>query len=794
MRLANLQLKEFCQFKDINVDLTGNLIALRGQNGVGKTNMIRGIKFGLTGISSTPQDRLVRNFDNDIDDAFVKLTLEADYSLFSITRNIIGKREHQLIVQNQQEVKEFKGAKTIQEVLEANFEMPLSLVEKLIFVDQWEIFEFLVLPPSTRTKLLTKIFDLDKLMKVYDVLTSHYSSSIFKNTAQYSPEKLHDLENEINQLETQIHIHKARLETLMLNYSNVISMSNAIKEILKDYIELSKLKAEFINSLNNIKHYYNSAKNIETEINKLTEELTLRLELKSNFSEERKTELLHQHAQLLEKLNKAKDYEQRRIKINEYNNRLKTIANKLDKIDKALLEYHHQLLRYRTHLSDSNFPETESSIKELLLRTKILKELYQQSVNENICVLCKNSITNLQFLISQIEELDSKFSILEKEIDEFNQISAIKKEITENINRLNIEKQLLTKELNEIAAKTHEIPETDSEAADIQEITSNLQAIQKELISISEAIQEINKLKEKINSKKLIYSHNLKESETHVGIALSLKSRIISIIDNLNNKIQFTAELNGLIENFKNLSISLENLNSISDIASLNEKICDLIDKSYKELVEKLKEAEKLQNDLVILEMKLKNAKTNLESEKTKEKLYKTVIKADEYLSIIKQGFHWKSVQSYLINKIMSDIIAITNSYLNELNVKFHFVKPVNDVETVEFKITHYISGREINVNLLSGGEKVIAALCLRLAMLTLLSEKCSILIMDEPFAGLDEINLNLVMDFLIRLKNKFKNYQLIVVTHEYLSNDVFDKIINLELYDDGVDRFTVLK
>jgi len=73
--------------------------------------------------------------------------------------------------------------------------------------------------------------------------------------------------------------------------------------------------------------------------------------------------------------------------------------------------------------------------------------------------------------------------------------------------------------------------------------------------------------------------------------------------------------------------------------------------------------------------------------------------------------------------------------------------------------------GREIGVNMLSGGERVAVAIALRLALANLYSSKVGFVVMDEPTVHLDEQRKKELMNVILRGKEILS--QIIVVTHD---------------------------
>src|SRR5690606_3364754 len=82
----------------------------------------------------------------------------------------------------------------------------------------------------------------------------------------------------------------------------------------------------------------------------------------------------------------------------------------------------------------------------------------------------------------------------------------------------------------------------------------------------------------------------------------------------------------------------------------------------------------------------------------------------------------------------------------------------------------------------LSGGEKVVLALAIRLAISSLFARELGILVLDEPTAGMDTDNVDYLCDVLSSLGAVLRkeDEQVIMVTHDMRLERAFDDVITL--------------
>jgi DNA repair exonuclease SbcCD ATPase subunit len=127
--------------------------------------------------------------------------------------------------------------------------------------------------------------------------------------------------------------------------------------------------------------------------------------------------------------------------------------------------------------------------------------------------------------------------------------------------------------------------------------------------------------------------------------------------------------------------------------------------------------------------------------------------------------------QSYM-NKLESQI----NKSLEELNIDFR----VKSKEDLKFDAIFDDGVREVPVEVLSGGEKVVFSLAWRLAVNAEFANDIGILCLDEPTAGLDRDRLGCLRLAIeqMKLMSRKTGLQCIVITHAEDLMSLFDQVI----------------
>ena len=122
------------------------------------------------------------------------------------------------------------------------------------------------------------------------------------------------------------------------------------------------------------------------------------------------------------------------------------------------------------------------------------------------------------------------------------------------------------------------------------------------------------------------------------------------------------------------------------------------------------------------------------------------------------------------INNEISKILQNTTGFTVELEAD-------PNTNAMDIYINYGDSKRIIE--LASGMEKMIASLAIRVALINVSSlPKTNMLIIDEGFGALDEMNVEMCGNLLTSLKQYFKN--IIIISHVDAVKDIVDNIIEI--------------
>ena len=253
--------------------------------------------------------------------------------------------------------------------------------------------------------------------------------------------------------------------------------------------------------------------------------------------------------------------------------------------------------------------------------------------------------------------------------------------------------------------------------------------------------------------------------------------------DDLISTEQRIKELQALVDNYNNkikkLKLQLPK-DTLVDISSIREKILDL-DNKIVEIHTKNGRLQQLNKLIVSLQEDIKNIESTLKE--LEKKLY--------YLDVLVKAF--KDIPTNLFKKSISAIELFSNEIIQGILPKFK-VKIYEDEtkETRPLIVAFEVDGKYRNYKLLSGGQKSICAIGLRIGFSKIIAQKSKVslnfLVLDEIFGSLDDFNRSEVMKTLTSLVKHFP--QILVITHTG-ENTIFPNLLKVQMDSFGISTIS---
>lgn len=465
-----------------------------------------------------------------------------------------------------------------------------------------------------------------------------------------------------------------------------------------------------------------------------------------------------------------------------------------------------------------------------------LKEIDEEILNNTDLIHSKNiDLTRKQ---SEIEGLQNDTNKLKKTLEntriDLERIKEDKQEISEKLNikeneirileHENVTKKNQSVELEElIGVKTLEVSKDESKLTEMKIAKA---ALDEGIEGKKNDFSRIEKESYDLSGKRDNLVRESKENEKSIiELNFSIKERQKNIEEN-NTKI------NILELNFKDDEIEKEKLkeefkqkdNLIS--AVMDEISREEMEVNKREVIKAKKESEeehiykKLNEELELTYAEAldicepveneEDLKSNISSIKSKiTKLGIVNLAAIEEYEELKEKFEFMSNQAEDLEKAKEELIRVIDEMTGEMRILFkenfkilnhnfnetfkdlfqggsaELILGEGDELSANIDINVEPPGKKLqNINLMSGGEKVLSAIALLFAILKM--KPTPFCILDEIEAALDDANVYRYAEFLLRFSNRT---QFIVITHRKGTMEASDIIYGVTMEEKGISK-----
>ena len=436
--------------------------------------------------------------------------------------------------------------------------------------------------------------------------------------------------------------------------------------------------------------------------------------------------------------------------------------------------------------------------KELLAYVKEAIHEIQHEINENEskihdCEGCFEHVNLKEDLESKIQKVDQAINDTLKKIQELtNQTVSLK------------EKQLLASKLQ---LKDNKCPVCDSHVEKLNPLFQE-EHIKQEIMSLKEKTISKEKERDVYNQKRKEFSdklqnardaeatlraHSIKNKEDLKKIQEDVETKKqniqkipLDVNGNLLEISQIDSHARTIFENILKLEIETSDFNEqeFSNLKKVvNEKQANIsqLDQQIGAISEKISKGEK---QISIIQSAISELKIVKEYITSLDEIQTNIFSRDGPVAT--------SLRSWALNTISSK----ASEYLSLLNTKIQRILLSEKIRDVS--ITCYSKNEVLELESLSGGEKVSVALALRLGMANLLgTSNLNLMILDEPTTHLDaerKKSLVGVLSQLSKISNSETPMQFLIITHdaEIFEDSTVERIYKFESSEQG-SKVTIL-
>jgi exonuclease SbcC len=752
-----------------------NITVVIGVNGSGKTSILDGISFAL--FKGKPAGVGVAELITlGEDEGEVSLTFHSNGRKYRVRRKRsvkggaesffyqLNKSEEKLVAMREKEV-----TKEIEDVLGINGE----LFTNAVYIKQGEIDRLFTDDEAKRKMHIGKLIGIDDIENAYRNffhLLNHYELKI---------EKLEGV-------------------------PDVLEEKKEIRE--KEADEVKALKSELKGLEEKLGSEKRTVQRLEKRI-EIFDVLRLKVEEEKNLSKE----LFY----LREKIKKIDDFEEQLKSTEVAKKRADLIEKKVEDLKEKVSEL--KVVAERKSRNESEFKVEKDK------RDSLRKEI--EDILSYCSSILKITISDITVLESEknkaVKALETEIKTIEKKKEKTLKMLAEKKALLDSIKKALTEiseskgacpvcGQKLNRDHRENLIKTHsrEIESLKKTITDDSAALENFRDESKQLEKRKESIDSLNtdvykekkRLLEEREKKIFLLEERVNEDESALKDLLPLVDKKDSLEKELSvllpSRDHYNAALNFLRKEHPEKEVAESKIKGLEKkIGAIRKEISFAAEKvkidialllpSYEGLKDELKSA---QQSLIELREKVASDRSTLKHKETRINELEKEISALEaqvrerralkdfksLLERIRSVFHKDKLQKELRIRAR----PLIEEYTREVFLSFNL--PYSDVTlTDDYSITVHGANGEESVDMLSGGERIAAALALRVGLSRALSgQRLELLILDEPTIHLDVYRRRELVDI---IKNLSLIPQTIVVTHDKEFEEAADRIIEVE-------------
>ena len=170
MHLKRIELTNFRQHRKMDVDFEGNMIAVLGKNGCGKSNLIGAIQFALTGAQPGFTKADLTTWGEKEGSVKLIFTAGSNNTEFVIVRKTNGDVTMKVGDET------IKQSKKVEEALREKAGLDKDLINQIVFVPQKGIDNILFDDPKNREVAFQRLIGIGNASKIYDALRTEIAA------------------------------------------------------------------------------------------------------------------------------------------------------------------------------------------------------------------------------------------------------------------------------------------------------------------------------------------------------------------------------------------------------------------------------------------------------------------------------------------------------------------------------------------------------------------------------------------------------------------------------------------
>lgn len=733
---------------------------LLGSIGSGKSSVLDAICFAFFGIFPSLQSKKIK-----LDDVIMRKPVEKDRAEvevqfvfngkeYSIKRVIErGKGTTYSEIREDGKLLEAPHTQRVNEIVEEILKIDYDLFSKAVYSEQNALDYFLTIPKGHRREKIDELLGIKKFEEARSAsvsLRNRISDRKIEKENIIRQVNEEELKKNIFQLEEEVKKLSSEKENLKKILEEVSGKRRVLEEEVKD---LKKVKEE----LEILKREEKGKESVLEETIKIMNSIEEAVRSFSKEGVERSLKEFEESSKKLEKELKEKKEEYEKIfsEISKAESSLKILKEeKLPKL-KSQFEEKTLLKKELEHLLSLSGENIELQIDE---KREELEKISSE-ISSTIATM-----NDLNYLIQQLSSAESKCPLCDSILTSEKRNLLMKqkeeqlKNLKENLENLKTAKEKLSENIKKLEDSAKRISELYIQVKDLQDVEKELTSSERIVSQLDSFLSEARDILNEVKSEVEEIERKIKENEEKKRRYEIILIQLQDLEEKRNRRKELEKEIEGIKEKLREVELKLEG----KDLAKMEENLKDLVSMES-EIRTKLHSC-----DFLIQEKELRK-KEYEEKLEDLEKMKKEVKKLESLLRDLE--IFIQAVEETQI-ELRNNFVEIVNSTMNKL---WNTLYPYRDFVAIRLNTEEgdYIlqlqgrDGRWVNVEgNVSGGERAISCLALRIALALALAPHLKILVLDEPTANLDVKAISELAKTLRERINEFIE-QTFLITHQ---------------------------
>lgn len=767
MHLKRIELTNFRQHKKLDVDFEGNLIAVLGSNGSGKSNLIGGIQFALTGEQPGFTKADLTTWGEKEGSVRLYFTAGSKNEEFCITRKTNG--DVTLKVGDET----IKQARKVEDVLRDRAGLDKDLIKQIVFVRQAGIDAILFDDPKNREVAFQRLIGIGNASKIYEAMRTEIAAydkpQGFDEAIARARSQLAEQEGIVTTCRTAIGRYESAInslptkEVLEGEVDRLVSAKGAVDEYTSVCQRLADVQALHEMSLKKLNDIGAASEVDEEQYQNELDRLTSEAE------------------SLRQKIEQGKESIRFLTRMKELSDAAIIAKAELGTAEGAL---QHMLDSYQTTLEDDKARVKEIEAAEVAAESedRSLSNLAKEASSDGTCPVCGAPATQEDIHKHLDEKLSAAKKAYAEAVEKGKQarMAYDKREAEEIYARRGVDRKRSAYDIAFAALK--KAHDANVEGCDI-----NLETFKVSYKGETpDALPQLTKENSALEAGK-------RDVETRMvtvrGTLSGIKSDKARYKDARDSVARYATQVDTLIQSKQTCAKRLADIgidpesakDGAAAMPSAIAKARSNLD-AYNGILRDMA-AEK--GSLASAEKTIESTKKFIEELVQKKELEDKVKEKVDTLKRVRDWFHYREGPRIMSQNVMRDLTACVNNYLDQFNAPF-----VVEAEEEGFGFRCcFIDGRYMpdphpDASQLSGGQKVALAIAFRLAIYMCFGGELGLLSLDEPTAYLDDATVTHLGEMLQKVGEiaRNKGLQILMATHEKGIMPYLDSKIDLSV------------